>query len=77
MTTITIDRNITIPLRDGTHTSADLYRPAGNGALPVLLQRTPYNKQASGGYYQTFAMRAAEAGFALVRAECTTALLIH
>ena len=66
MTTITIDRNITIPLRDGTHTSADLYRPAGNGALPVLLQRTPYNKQASGGYYQTFAMRAAEAGFAVV-----------
>ena len=66
MTTITIDRNITIPLSDGTLTSADLYRPAGNGALPVLLQRTPYNKQASGGYYQTFAMRAAEAGFAVV-----------
>lgn len=66
MTTITIDRNVSIPMRDGTLTSADIYRPAGNGALPVLLQRTPYNKNASGGYYQTFAIRAADAGYAVV-----------
>jgi putative CocE/NonD family hydrolase len=66
MTTITIDRNIRIPLRDGVLTSADLYRPAGQERLPVLLQRTPYNKNASGGYYQAFAMRAATAGYAVV-----------
>jgi putative CocE/NonD family hydrolase len=66
MTTVTIDRNITIPMRDGVLTSADLYRPAGQERLSVLLQRTPYNKNASGGYYQTFAIRAATAGYAVV-----------
>ena len=66
MTTISIERNVQIPLRDGTRTSADIYRPSGGGALPVLLQRTPYNKNASGGYYQVFAIRAASAGYAVV-----------
>ncbi|MCC6703642.1 MAG: CocE/NonD family hydrolase [Thermomicrobiales bacterium] len=66
MTTITIDRNVSIPLRDGTLTSADIYRPAGAQRLPTLLQRTPYNKNASGGYYQVFAIRAATAGYAVV-----------
>jgi putative CocE/NonD family hydrolase len=66
MTTITIDRNVRIPMRDGVMTSADIYRPAGAGKLPVLLQRTPYNKNASGGVYQVFAIRAAGAGYAVV-----------
>jgi hypothetical protein len=31
-------------MRDGTLLYADVYRPAGEGEYPVLLQRTPYNK---------------------------------
>ena len=31
--------------RDGVTLRADIYRPAGEGNFPVLLQRTPYNKQ--------------------------------
>ena len=38
-----------LPLRmsDGTRLAADLYLPTGSGPWPVLLERTPYNKEAS------------------------------
>ena len=38
-----------LPLRmsDGVRLSADLYLPSGPGPWPVLLERTPYNKEAS------------------------------
>jgi putative CocE/NonD family hydrolase len=64
--TVLVERNITVPMRDGVLLAADLYRPAGAGRVPVLLQRTPYNKTASLGLYQSYALRAAEAGFAVV-----------
>jgi hypothetical protein len=40
-----------VPMRDGVRLATDIYRPAGGGAstdgrLPILLQRTPYNKQS-------------------------------
>ena len=63
---LSVERNITIPMRDGVLLTADLYRPAQSGPLPTLLQRTPYNKTATGGVWQAFALRAAEAGFAVV-----------
>jgi uncharacterized protein len=42
-----------ISMRDGTMLATDIYRPARNGTpvverLPVLLQRTPYNKEGQG-----------------------------
>jgi uncharacterized protein len=36
---------IRIPLRDGVTLGADLYTPSGDTARPVLLIRTPYDKQ--------------------------------
>jgi len=41
-----------VPMRDGVHLAADVYRPARAGAfvdtpLPALLERTPYSKDAS------------------------------
>ena len=33
--------------RWGVRLSADLYLPSGPGPWPVLLERTPYNKEAS------------------------------
>lgn len=33
-----------IPMRDGVQLATDIYRPADNKARPVLLYRTPYNK---------------------------------
>ena len=43
------ERNLMIPMRDGKRMATDIYRPARNGVavnerLPVLLQRTPYDK---------------------------------
>src|SRR5262252_9948671 len=44
-------RNQLIPMRDGVKLATDIYRPAAAGVpvadkLPILLQRTPYNKEA-------------------------------
>lgn len=43
------EANLMIPMRDGVRLATDIYRPANNGEplaerLPVLLQRTPYDK---------------------------------
>ena len=43
------ERNVMITMRDGKRMATDVYRPTRNGAaiserLPVLLQRTPYDK---------------------------------
>jgi putative CocE/NonD family hydrolase len=41
---IVVEHNIAMKTRDGLTLRADIYRPAGDQELPVLLQRTPYNK---------------------------------
>lgn len=51
-------RNVMIPMRDGVKLATDIYRPASaSGApladrLPILLQRTPYNKEGEGAVKQ-------------------------
>lgn len=42
---LTIEKHITIPLRDGVITRADLYRPAKDGAYPTVVVRIPYDKE--------------------------------
>jgi len=42
---VQIERNVSVPMRDGVKLAADIYRPAADGAYPVLLLRTPYNKE--------------------------------
>lgn len=43
---VTFERNVAVPMRDGTVLYADVFRPAGEGRYPVLLQRTPYQKDS-------------------------------
>ena len=62
--------NVMMPMRDGAYMAADIYRPSrdGNpvdGALPVLLHRTPYNKSAE--------VRVLEASFFTTRGYVTVA----
>jgi putative CocE/NonD family hydrolase len=45
---VAVERDVACPLRDGTSLRADVYRPASEVSLPVLLMRMPYGK-ASGG----------------------------
>ena len=41
---IVIEKDLLVPMRDGTVLKGDLYRPDGPERLPVLLNRTPYGK---------------------------------
>ena len=43
---VRVERSVMIPMRDGVLLSTDLYFPeGGDGKLPVILFRTPYNKK--------------------------------
>lgn len=42
---IRVERNVPVPMRDGTVLRADVYRPDSPNPYPVLLMRTPYNKE--------------------------------
>src|SRR5678809_1324712 len=56
---VMFQQGIEAKMRDGTILRADVYRPKAEGTFPVLLQRTPYNKDGSAG----FGLKAAERGF--------------
>ncbi len=59
---VTIERNVSAKMRDGVSLRADVYRPKADGKFPVLLQRTPYNKNNG----VNFGTRAAARGFVVV-----------
>ena len=44
---VTVERNVAAKMRDGVTLRADIYRPKADGKFPVLLTRTPYDKQNS------------------------------
>src|SRR5208282_125154 len=71
MPRIIAERNIEVPMRDGTILRADLFRPDTADKLPVLLNRTPYNKAMPGVFTGTLdALRAAEAGYNVMVQDC-------
>lgn len=59
---VLMERNVPMKTRDGVTLKADIYRPAGDGTFPVLLQRTPYNKEGAA----EFARKAVTHGFMVV-----------
>ena len=44
---VTVERDVSATMRDGTVLLADVYRPKEEGPHPVLLSRHPYDKQAA------------------------------
>jgi len=71
MPRIIVDKNIAVPMRDGTVLRADLYRIDTPEKLPVLLNRTPYNKSMPMVFAMTLdAFRAAEAGYNVLVQDC-------
>ena len=56
---IVFERNLAVTMRDGTVLRADVYRPKADGKFPVLLTRTPYDKQDE----REFCATAAERGY--------------
>ena len=64
---IKTETDVLIPMRDGTRLYADVYRPDTPGRVPVLLQRTPYNKALPAARTAVLdPLRAASHGFAVV-----------
>ena len=59
---VTYERNAAVPMRDGIILRADIYRPNSDGKFPVLLQRTPYNKDNE----IDFGLKAAARGYVVI-----------
>jgi len=62
---VRVERDVTVPMRDGIVLRADVLRPDQQGRFPALLVRTPYGKDAEWSE-DDFAMRAAGAGYVVV-----------
>ncbi len=59
---VVVERGVPAAMRDGVKLRADIYRPRSEGKFPVLLQRTPYDKNSE----FAFGMRAAAKGYVVV-----------
>jgi uncharacterized protein len=59
---VTLERNVAAKMRDGVTLRADVYRPKEDGKFPVLLVRTPYDKQGVSG----FGHKAAARGYVVI-----------
>ncbi len=62
---LVVEKNVAVPMRDGVILRADVLRPTGGGAFPVLVYRTPYGKEPALEEYTTF-RHAVEHGYAVV-----------
>src|SRR5437868_8397537 len=59
---VAIKNGVEAKMRDGTILRADIYRPNADGKFPVLLERTPYDKQGS----RDFAVKGASRGYVVI-----------
>jgi uncharacterized protein len=59
---VTVERNVEVKMRDGVPLRADVYRPNSVGRFPVLLYRTPYDKNG----VLPFGLKAAAQGYVVI-----------
>jgi predicted acyl esterase len=64
--TFAAKQSVMLPMRDGTKLATDIYRPDGNPPFPVILIRTPYNKDMALGISPEGNRR----GFVIVAQDC-------
>jgi len=57
MKSIAVERDLTVPTRDGVHLFANLYRPITGGPHPVIMSVTPYGKDRLPDHIADFFMR--------------------
>jgi uncharacterized protein len=60
-----LEKDVSVAMRDGVVLRADVLRPKDSGRFPVLVYRTPYDKEEALKEYTTF-RAAAERGYAVV-----------
>jgi putative CocE/NonD family hydrolase len=63
---VTVEHNVAVQMRDGVTLRADIYRPKDPGKFPVLLARTPYNKDHSPVFDPTFGKLGAAKGYVVI-----------
>src|SRR3954451_2944587 len=63
---VLIERDIAVAMRDGTVLRANVHRPTTGGPFPVIMERTPYGKDAPRPSAAIDAVRAAGQGVAVV-----------
>jgi soluble P-type ATPase len=59
---VTFERDAVVVMRDGTKLYADVFRPDAAGKFPILLQRTPYDKN----YGTEFGLKADAQGYVVI-----------
>src|SRR5450631_278873 len=59
---VTFERDVAVSMRDGITLRADIFRPDVAGKFPVLLQRTPYDKN----HGTEFGLKAAAQGYVVI-----------
>jgi predicted acyl esterase len=57
MTSIAMERDLAVPMRDGVRLFASLFRPTADGPYPVILSVTPYGKDKLPDRLANFFMR--------------------
>jgi predicted acyl esterase len=57
MTSIAIERDLAVPMRDGVRLFANLYKPASDLRYPVIMSVTPYGKDKLPDRVANFFMR--------------------
>lgn len=60
------EKNISIPMRDGIKLAAKIYRPTHFGRFPVLIFRTPYDKNENDPDNESTFLAAVKRGYAVV-----------
>jgi len=68
---MSVEHDRMIPMRDGTLMATDIYAPEGAGAVPLLLERTPYGKHLA----SRSEIRAADPSTPLSRADVARAFV--
>src|ERR1700719_455144 len=59
---VTVERGVPVKMRDGVTLRADIYRPKAEGKFPLLLTRTPYDKNRT----VDFCLKAAARGYVVI-----------
>src|SRR3981189_2440808 len=59
---VTVEQGVPVKMRDGVTLRADIYRPKAEGKFPLLLTRTPYEKNGT----VDFCLKAAARGYVVV-----------
>ncbi|MBI1278220.1 MAG: CocE/NonD family hydrolase [Anaerolineaceae bacterium] len=64
MSTILIEKNMMVPMRDAVQLATDMYRLESASPMPALVTRTPYNKENILGGFNV--IRAVQTGYVVV-----------